>query len=311
MAEHVGEFATSTESVRRALIHLRLSFSIVLTPLFIWGIYLAQPLQIPWAHMLLAYGIIHILLYGGMNAFNSYYDRDEGPIGALLEPPPVDRTVLFTALLCKAGALIGALLLDLRFGLLVAIAIVLSIAYSHPHWRWKERPIYAAICIFVGQGILGVLWGWTAASWAGVSLAWTLLIWPSGLVNTIGLLGAACWTLALYPLTGVYQIDTDSRRGIRTLAVALGVQGCFLFAAAIAPLGGLGVWAVLLARGDYAVMAVSGLYMLGAAYYTWRWYQRFATLSTRENQRALMRLANVNGLTFTFLFLALVLLGPK
>ena len=308
MAEQVGEFATSTESVRRALIHLRLSFSIVLTPLFIWGIYLAHPLQIAWVHILLAYGIVHILLYGGMNAFNSFYDRDEGPIGALLEPPPVDHTVLFTALFCKAAALIGALLLDLRFGLLVAAAIALSIAYSHPRWRWKERPIYAAVCIFVGQGILGVLWGWVAASWAGASMAWP--IWPAGLVNTIGLLGAACWTLGFYPLTGVYQIDTDSRRGIRTLAVALGMPGCFLFAAAIAPLGGLGVWVVLFARGAYAAMALSGLYMLGAAYYTWRWYQRFATLTTRGNQRALMRLANINGIAFTILFLALVLLSP-
>jgi len=311
MTERAGEFANPSESLRRALIHLRLSFSVVLTPLFIWGIYLAQPVQIAWVHVLLAYCIIHILLYGGMNAFNSYYDRDEGPIGALLEPPPVNHMVLFTALLCKAAALIGAMLLDLRFGLLVAVAIALSVAYSHPLWRWKERPIYAAVCIFVGQGILGVLWGWTAATWTGAQTAGLLPIWPAGLVNTIGLLGAACWTLGFYPLTGVYQIGADSRRGIRTLAVALGVKGCFLFAAAVAPLGGVGVWIVLFTHRDYAAMAISGLYMLGAAYYIWRWYQRFAALTTRENQRVLMRLSYMNGLAFTILFLALVLLSPK
>jgi 4-hydroxybenzoate polyprenyltransferase len=309
MTEQAGDFANPTESVRRALIHLRLSFSVVLTPLFIWGIYLARPIQIAWVHVLLAYIIIHILLYGGMNAFNSFYDRDEGPIGALLEPPPVNRMVFFTALLCKAAALIGATLLDLRFGLLVAVGIALSVAYSHPLWRWKERSLYAAVCIFVGQGILGVLWGWTAATWTGAPSAGLTPIWPVGLVNTVGLLGAACWTLGFYPLTGVYQIGADSQRGIRTLAVALGVKGCFLFAAAIAPLGGLGVWIVLFAHGAYAAMAISGLYMLGAAYYTWRWYQRFAALTTRENQRVLMRLSYMNGLAFTILFLALVLLS--
>ena len=311
MIEQAGTFVRRTESLRRALIHLRLSFSVVLTPLFIWGIYLALPRALNWAHILLAYIIIHVLLYGGMNAFNSYYDRDEGPIGALLDPPQVNHTVLFTALVCKAAALIGGLLLDLRFGLLVAIAIALSAAYSHPLWRWKERPAYAAVCIFVGQGILGVLWGWAAATSAGTHTAALAPIWPAGLVSTAGLLGAACWTLGFYPLTGVYQIAVDSQRGIRTLAVALGVRGCFLFAAAVAPLGGLGVWLVLLARGDYAAMAISGLYMLGAAYYSWRWYQRFASLTTRENQRVLMRLSYMNGLAFTILFLALVLLSPQ
>jgi 4-hydroxybenzoate polyprenyltransferase len=311
MAEQAGALANPTDSLRRALIHLRLAFSIVLTPLFVWGNYLAQPRPLPWAHIILAYLIIHILLYGGMNAFNSYYDRDEGPIGALLDPPPVNRMVLAVALICKAAALAGGLLLDPRFGLLVALGIGLSVLYSHPRWRWKERPIAAAICIFIGQGILGVLWGWVAATWASGQAIALSDIWPAGILGTVGVFSVACWTLGFYPLTGVYQIAADSQRGIHTLAVALGVTGCFLFAATIAPLGGLGVWLVLLAHRGYAAMAISGLYMLGSAYYTWRWYRRFAALTIRENQRVLMRLSYINGLAFTILFLALVLLSPQ
>jgi 1,4-dihydroxy-2-naphthoate octaprenyltransferase len=309
MIDQAGTLPNSAESLRRALVHLRLAFSIILTPLFIWGVYLAVPGRLFWGHILLAYLIIHVPLYGGMNAFNSYYDRDEGPIGALLEPPPVNRVVLSVALLCKGVALLGGFLLDVRFGLLVAIAIVLSVAYSHPRWRWKERPLAAAICIFVGQGILGVLWGWTAGSWTGVYTLSLNNIWPPGLLNTIAVLGAASWTLGFYPLTGVYQIETDSRRGIRTLAVALGVRGCFLFSALVAPLGGLGVAAVLLERGAYAALGISALYMVGAAYYTWRWYQRFASFTVRQNQKWLMRLSYANGLVFSVLFLALVLMS--
>src|SRR6266540_6714899 len=164
MSQRVSAAAAPTESLWRAIIHLRLAFSLVLTPLFVWGIYLALPRPLAWGHILLAYLIVHVPLYGGMNAFNSYFDRDEGPIGALLDPPPVNRMVLIVALICKTAALAGGLLLDLRFGLLVAIGIVLSMAYSHPLWRWKERPFSAAVCIFIGQGILGVLWGWSAAN---------------------------------------------------------------------------------------------------------------------------------------------------
>src|SRR5919198_169880 len=108
MSQRAAALLRPTQSLRRAVIHLRLAFSLVLTPLFLWGIYLALPRQIPWVHVLLAYLIVHIPLYGGMNAFNSYYDRDEGPIGALLDPPPVNDLVFYVALLCKALALVGS-----------------------------------------------------------------------------------------------------------------------------------------------------------------------------------------------------------
>src|SRR6266545_6219134 len=101
MTEHAGALVTPADSLRRAIIHLRLAFSLVLTPLFVWGIYLALPRPLAWGHILLAYLIVHVPLYGGMNAFNSYFDRDEGPIGSLADPPPVDQTVLLVALLCK------------------------------------------------------------------------------------------------------------------------------------------------------------------------------------------------------------------
>lgn len=304
MTLHAPGSVSPLKSIQRALIHLRLAFSLVLTPLFLWGVHLTRPGPIVWGHVLVAYLIVHVLLYGGMNAFNSYYDRDEGPIGSLLEPPPVDRTVLIVALSAKAAALLTGLILDLRFGLLVGLGVIFSVAYSHPRWRWKERPLYAAIFVFVGQGVLGVLWGWAAAASAEGALATR---WPWDGLKILAVLSAACWTLGFYPLTGVYQIDADGQRGIRTLAVALGPAGCFAFAAVVASIGGLGIWVVLLTQGAYLVMAISALYMLGAAIYTWRWYRRCAALTPRDNQRILMRLSYTNGLVFSALFLSLVL----
>lgn len=307
MTVHTRGPVSPLTSIQRALIHLRLTFSLVLTPLFLWGVYLARPGPIAWGPVLAAYLIVHVLLYGGMNAFNSYYDRDEGPIGSLLEPPPIDRTVLMVALIAKAAALLAGLILNLRFGLLVGLGVIFSVAYSHPRWRWKERPLYAAIFVFVGQGVLGVLWGWAAAAPAEVALGALATRWPWDGLKILAVLSAACWTLGFYPLTGVYQIGADSRRGIRTLAVALGLTGCFAFTAVVASIGGLGIWVVLLIQGAYLAMTISALYMLGAAVYTWRWYRRCATLTPRDNQRILMRLAYTNGLVFSVLFLSLVL----
>jgi 1,4-dihydroxy-2-naphthoate octaprenyltransferase len=307
MTVHTRGSISLQKSIQRALIHLRLAFSLVLTPLFLWGVYLARPGPIAWGHVLAAYLIIHILLYGGMNAFNSYYDRDDGPIGSLLEPPPIDRTVLIVALIAKAAALLMGLILDLRFGLLVGLGVIFSVAYSHPRWRWKERPLYAAIFVFVGQGVLGVLWGWAAATSVEGALGALAIHWPRDGLKILAVLSAACWTLGFYPLTGVYQIDADGQRGIQTLAVALGLTGCFVFTAIVASIGGLGIWVVLLIQSAYLVMAISAIYMLGAAVYTWRWYRHCARLTPRDNQRILMRLAYANGLVFSVLFLTLVL----
>jgi hypothetical protein len=39
--------------------------------------------------------VLHICMYGGANSLNSYYDKDEGPIGGLERPPPVDDSTFY------------------------------------------------------------------------------------------------------------------------------------------------------------------------------------------------------------------------
>jgi 4-hydroxybenzoate polyprenyltransferase len=301
MTQQSGATHSAVETWRRAILHLRLPFSVILTPLFFWGVYLTVPAPIPWGRVLVGYLIVHVLLYGGMNAFNSYYDRDEGPIGALLDPPPVDRFLLSVALAFKAAALVGGLLLDLRFGLLIAIELSLSVLNSHSRWRWKEKPVLAATCIFVGQGVLGVLWGWTAATQPAAGL------WPHDFLGSLGILGAASWTLGMYPLTGVCQIEGDRRRCMRTLAVQLGLSGSFRFAAVVTFLGGMGTIIVLASREAYVFLFIMALYLVGAVHYALRWYRGFTGWTARQNQQRLMRLSFWNGLTFTALFLVLLL----
>lgn len=302
------------ESWRRAFVHLRLPFSLVLTPLYLWGVYLAlSELRHGlsdgghvalagsdgvsarfWLRILLGYLIVHGPLYGGMNAFNSYYDRDEGPIGALAEPPPVDRTVWIVAVVAKGLALAASLALGLPFALLTLGAVVFSALYSHPRWRWKERPVWAALTVFCGQGGVGVMWGWLAAGGGRHG--------PPDWTFWIGLLGAALWTLGCYPLTGSYQVASDGARGMRTLAVALGVDGCFRFAAWVAVPGGLLLGLVLVDRGALLAALAAGIYLALAGLRTWRWRRAFAGQTPKENQRNLMHLVLANGAFFSLIF---------
>src|SRR5205085_1608871 len=79
---------------------------------------------------------------------------------------------------------------------------------------------------------------------------------PAGV---LGAMSAALLILALYPLTQLYQVDEDARRGDRTLAVAWGVHHCFVFSAACTVLGGAAMLALVVRRFgalDAAVVAL-------------------------------------------------------
>src|SRR5205814_1433372 len=59
--------------------------------------------------ILLAFLAFHLFLYGGATAFNSYYDRDEGPVGGLERPPPVVPQLLpFSLAMKTVGWLLAA-----------------------------------------------------------------------------------------------------------------------------------------------------------------------------------------------------------
>src|SRR5207302_11499171 len=111
-----------------------------------------------------AFIALHLFLYTGITAFNSYYDRDERPIGGLEHPPPVRDSLLFLALALKAIGFLIALWIGAAFAGNYAICVVLSFLYSHPTTRWKANPWLSAAVVCLGQGGLGFLAGWAAAT---------------------------------------------------------------------------------------------------------------------------------------------------
>ena len=182
------------------------------------------------AGAVLAFASLHLFLYPAATAFNSVYDKDEGPVGGMAQPPPVPphlRALVF-ALTAVGGVL--ALFVNGWFVLAYALSMIWTGAYSHPLTRWKASPWKSAAAIGLGQGVVGFLCGWAAAGGEGISVA-----------MAAGAASAALTALGLYPLTQVYQVEEDSARGDRTLAVVLGQKNalrfgnlCLLLAAAAA-----------------------------------------------------------------------------
>lgn len=198
--------------------HLRVPFQLTLAPLFLWGYFLSCA-ALRWK-IVPAFIAFHFLLYTGITAFNSYYDRDEGPIGGLERPPAVRGSLLPLAIFLKVAGMLLALVGGRIFALIYLIFIVLSFLYSHPSTRWKAHPVLSALVVCIGQGALGFLAGWATAR-GEIGSAWTE-------VGVLGALSAALTTLGMYPLTQVFQIEEDSRRGDRTICVVLGAERSLL-----------------------------------------------------------------------------------
>jgi 4-hydroxybenzoate polyprenyltransferase len=266
--------------LRTLLVHLRLPFQLLLAPVFLWGWLLAGGGLS--SSVVLGFVAFHVFLYGGVTAFNSYYDRDEGPVAGLERPPPVLPALLPFSLGVKAAGLALSIMVGWQFVLLYAVFAALSFAYSHPRVRWKAHLVASVLTVAVGQGFVAFLAGW-AARRGELTSAWTL-------EAAVGALSATFLILSLYPLTQVYQIEEDRARGDRTIAVAWGPRGSFAFSLVCLALGGATMVGVLYRRygaADALLAAIALLVQFGAIAL---WASRFESHRVIENYRRVMRL---------------------
>jgi 4-hydroxybenzoate polyprenyltransferase len=220
-----------------------------------------------------------VCLNGGTLALNSAYDKDEGDIAYLRQPPPPPRHLAGFSLGLMFIGLLLASMLPGEFQVAYAICLVMSVCYSVPPLRLKAVPGADWLINMLGFGTLTPYAGWAAT---GLSLQ------PApGVV----LLGFCPLFAALYPLTQIYQFEEDSRRGDRTLALTLGVKRSLLVSLAAATAGyGLFTLAGSLAgwgRNDawrWMLLALSAA-VWGALLLDW--IRRHRSMGEREHQRGM------------------------
>ncbi len=273
---------------RSVLIHLRLHFQLLLAPVFLWGWLLAGggfPLAIA-----VAFVALHLFLYTGATAFNSYYDRDEGPIGGLEHPPPVTRALLPVSLTLKLVGLLLAVLVNVSFATVYLAFALLSVAYSHPRTRWKAHPWLSLAVVGIGQGVLAFLAAWAAARGELKSA-----VAQDGF---LGALAAAFLILALYPLTQLYQVEEDRARGDRTVAVVGGSRLCFGLSLLFLALGGLAMIVVVLGRfGPVDALLVGAAIIAQALAIAW-WSTHFDLAAVGANFRRVSALNRAGAVLF-------------
>ena len=261
-------------------IHLRLHFQLLLAPVYLWGWLAAGGTFSP--QVLIGFVAFHFFLYSGATAFNSYYDRDVGPVGGLEHPPPVTPGLLPFSLAVQAVGWLLAALVNLPFAIAYGIFVAMSVAYSHPRIRLKAHTISSLVVVGLGQGALAF-----TAAWAATRGDIASILSADGI---IGATAAVLLILALYPLTQLYQTEEDAARGDRTIAVVWGPARCFAFSLLCTALGGLAMLTLIARRFGAIDALLVGIGLVAQVVILTRWMRRYDAPRVLGNYRAVMRL---------------------
>ena len=192
------------------LLHLRPLEWPIMSAHFLLGSLLAAGWPLPGRAAWFGWFVFVVLLNGGTLAINSAFDKDEGDIGYLKQPPPPPRYLLPMSSLMLAASLGLGFLLPPAFAWSNAACVVMSVLYSVPPVRLKARAGWDLVINMVGFGALTPMAGW------GIS-GRPLPPWFIAVV-----IGFALLFGALYPATQIYQIEEDRARGDRTLVIRVG-----------------------------------------------------------------------------------------
>jgi 1,4-dihydroxy-2-naphthoate polyprenyltransferase len=205
---------------RSTLQLLRLHFSFFLMPVYWFA--LSQVIPRDWGRALLIFFILHLLVYPASNGYNSYMDRDTGPIGGVEKPLPPTRQLFVLTVLMDGLALLLGLLIGLYFVAGLLCYILASRAYSYRGIRLKKYPVGGWLTVIICQGALVFFLVYSGSHPANAQMADLQGTAPAMIACSL-LLGG------FYPLTQIYQHEADRKDGVRTLSMVLGYRGSFVF----------------------------------------------------------------------------------
>lgn len=217
--------------------------------------------QVNWKQFWLQFLNVHVLLFGGATAYNSWWDKDEGPIGGLKSPPKMNKWMWPVSLLIQFIGLAWSVSVGWNYAIIYAISMLFFWLYSTPIARWKGKPILSIIAIGISTGTNSFLLGFLAAG-----------AYPITITEDITALGVALIILSLYPVSQVYQKEEDSEREDSTFAIRFGLKGVKWFFAILFLLGA-GIISVMLYQDQKIVgmifSVVTLLAYLFLSYFIW------------------------------------------
>lgn len=279
--------------MKNALKLMRIPFSVFLMPVF-WFALSAAP-DFNWQKATAVFLILHLLVYPASNGYNSYFDRDEGSIGGLKNPPKVTRSLFYLVVAFDFLAVLLSLLISGPFAVCVLVYLFVSKAYSYDKIRLKKYPYLSTFTVVFFQGaftFLMVQIGSGTSSETYFSQSNLIL----AAVSSLFLCGS-------YPLTQVYQHEEDRSRGDETISLKLGIKGTFLFSTI-----SLAIAAAVLSSEYYLTKQSSNIFIFVVftapiiAFFTY-WQLQIRKSTAAVNFENTMRMNQISSLCMSAAFL--------
>ncbi|MBL7766047.1 MAG: UbiA prenyltransferase family protein [Chitinophagaceae bacterium] len=207
-------------SLSGILQHLRIPFSFLLLPVFLFAYVELPGHQDLGFSFFLLLGILHLLVYPSSNAYNSLQDRDTGSIGLVKYPQAVPQSLRWITVLMDLAAIAMSFYFNMATVILLTMYILFSRLYSHRGIRLKRYPAIGFMTVFLFQGFLIYIL--------------TQCAFGQGRIHSYSLAYAAsCLIGAIYPLSQIYQHQQDEADGVISISRLLGYRGTFLFSGSL------------------------------------------------------------------------------
>jgi 4-hydroxybenzoate polyprenyltransferase len=266
------------QDVRSVIVHARWPVQSYVLLGFLFGSLVAQ---VPFSGRVLVAFISWLLICAGLTVFNSYYDKDEEPVGGMMNPPKVTISLLYGSIIMQLIGLVMAVFVGNPFFGLCILIVVIYFFYSHKSFRLKSNGYLAVIL----NSILGLLTVLAAAS---------LTVPMFTLPVILGAITAACFKASVYMMMQVHQIEEDKQRGDTSIAVIYGRDTTLkaaLFFIVVAAVFGLA--ALYTSLNQLLLPILFFLYFMLLAYLFVSWIRRPG--DSHSDMLMMMRMIYVSG----------------
>ena len=267
-------------------------------PVFLFA--LSQANTINWQTTILAFVILHLLIFPSSNGYNSYQDRDETSIGGLKHPPKVSENLFYATLLMDVVGILSALIISVYFSLFVLIFVFMSRAYSYRNVRLKKYPVIGFLTVFVFQGAFVYLMASSAITDFSIDTFFTLN-------NIICMSVASFFIGSIYPLTQIYQHEADKKDGVISISYKLGYIGTFIFSALLFAIATIFLFYFFHLKHQHIALVLFSLIMIPVVIKLSLWFNKVRRDTVHANFENTMTMNLLTSTCMNLYFLLLIL----
>ncbi len=258
---------------------LRFPFSFFLMPVYFFAF--SQIEIINYTNATIAFLVLHLFIYPASNGYNSYMDQDVTSIGGLKNPPKATKNLFYASVLFDAIGLILSCVISAKFCVLVVLYMLASRAYSYKGIRLKKMPIIGFFTVVVFQG---------AFTFYMVAYACSDVVYEVNSINLFALLASSLLIGGVYPLTQIYQHQSDAANGDHTISYKLGYKGTFIFSACMFICAGISLYVYFyLINANWQFVWFQFFLLPTTIYFLW-WFYKVVKDSSQANFENTMRM---------------------